>query len=205
VIAVSLPGRGLRWWLLSLIILVVVPSGDAIRAQSGGIPLHQDADLLFTVDPDGTAGFQLVNWSREGLFTGVRVSMVRPEGERVSWSAHMAEVQMESTFRGYGREQYVGLYGGFAFLQKSNRTVLAFGTGIVREQRFRKYYDEDQGPGHEIYYMRDDMKQRYLVDLLLGVYHRGRELHVGLGFSLATRSINLIFGFPISLQTLRHG
>jgi hypothetical protein len=58
------------------------------------------------------------------------------------------------------------------------------------------------GIGHEIYHLRDGMKQRYLFDLQLGAYHRGEKVNIGLGFSLATKSLNFIFGFPVSLDTL---
>ncbi len=179
--------------------------GGSVMAQGGEVLRLRDADLLFTSDLDGTVGFHMVNWGRDGIFTGLRISVIRPEGERVSWSAVHAEQIELSTFRGYGREQYVGVHGGFAFHQKFLNTVVMTGIGIMRERRFRQYYDEDMGEGHEIYHMLNKKKQRFLIDLLLGVYHRGDQVNIGLSLSLATRSINAIVGFPISLDTLRNG
>jgi hypothetical protein len=118
------------------------------------------------------------------------------------WSAHHADVNELSTFVGYGRELYVGVHGGFAWHQKILDAVLLTGIGIVRERTFREYHDEDMGDGHEFYFLRDKMKQRYLFDLHVGAYHRGETLNLGLGFSLATKSLNLVFGFPLSLDTL---
>jgi len=157
--------------------------GGSVMAQGPNVPLHRQADLLIIGDHDGTVGLQVVNWGKEGLFTGFRVSAIGPEGERVAWSAVNAESSLQSTFMGYGRKQYLGGYGGF----------------------YRKYYDEDMDEGHDIYHLLDRMKQRYLFDLLLGVYHRGNQINLGLSMSLATRSINAIVGFPITLDTLRNG
>ncbi len=179
--------------------------GGSVMAQGPNVPLHRQADLLIIGDHDGTVGLQVVNWGKEGLFTGFRVSAIGPEGERVSWSAVNAESSMQSTFMGYGREQYLGVYGGFAFHQRVRNAVLMTGIGIVRERRYRKYYDEGMDEGHDIYHLLDRMKQRYLFDLLLGVYHRGNQINLGLSMSLATRSINAIVGFPITLDTLRNG
>ena len=185
--------------------LAAAVSLGSVQAQAGAGYTDQNADLLITADPKGTAGFLLVNWARDGLFTGIRGSLIRTEGERVLWSAHHAETQMLSTYLGYGREQYIGFSGGFAFREIIGGAVFTFGIGIVRERRFKKFRDDDMGPGHEVYHIRDGMKQRWLFDLLLGAYHRGRQVNLGLGFSMATRSLNILFGFPLSLDTLRHG
>ncbi len=187
------------------ITIAVFLPGNPVIAQGREVPLHRDTDLLITVDHRGTAGYHFVNWNRDGLYTGMRLSMIRPPGERVLWSAHHAETTELSTFRGYGREQYVGIHGGFAWHQKIRNAVLLTGIGVVRERRFREYYDEDMGDEHEIYHLRDRMKQQYLIDLQLGVYHRGENVNIGLGFSLATKSLNIIFGFPLSIDTLKGG
>ncbi len=190
--------------LMAIMMNVLIHNGSAM-AQDRRVPLYDDTDLLILGDLDGTVGMHLVNWGRDGLFTGIRFSAIRPEGELVSWSAVNAETTMGSTFRGYGQEQYLGLYGGFAFHQRFLNAVMMTGIGIVKGRRFREYYDEAMGEGHEIYWMRDRQKKRYLLDFMLSMYHRGDRMHVGFGFSLATRSLNAIVGFPISLDTLRNG
>ncbi|MFC1529861.1 hypothetical protein ACFL6R_03990 [Gemmatimonadota bacterium] len=176
--------------------------GNPVSAQGREVPLHRDTDLLITVDHRGTAGYHFVNWNRDGLYTGVRFSLIRPRGERVLWSVHHAVNQELSTFAGFSREQYVELHGGFAWHNNMLNAVLLTGIGIVRERRFREFHDEDMGEGHEFYHVRDRMNQRYLLDLQLGVYHRGEKVNIGLGFSLATKSLNILFGFPVSIDEI---
>ncbi len=186
----------------SITIAASLPINTA-AAQGREIPPPSETDLLITIDHRGTAGYHLVNWNRDGLYTGLRISLIRPRGEKVLWSVHHAETTERSTFLGYGREQYFGFHGGFAWHQKMLDAVLLTGIGIVRERTFREYHDEDMGKGHEVYYLRDRMNQRFLFDFQLGAYHRGEELNIGLGFSLATRSLNINFGFPLSLDVLK--
>lgn len=185
--------RSLHLFRITLLLVVLSLHGVPASAQHP----HHIVDLMLTCDQNLNAGIRFFRWQPVGMFYGLKFSLVGPEGERVIWNAVTAERLLRDQFRGYSQEKFTGLHAGFALFQDDPGIILYGGVGIVRGRRFRVYSDPERKEGYEVYHMLDKMQKRYLVDIVFGVFKRGNGVNYGMGFSSATRGLEILFGFPL--------
>ena len=165
---------------------------SSVAFSSPGIGRH--LGLACEMETEGIWGLKFFSVEKQGFFCGVKFSFGRPKGEKYDWSQDRAENFYKSEFLGYSREKYLGANIGYVYALVSERLFVYGGLGLLREERFREYYDATFTKWSNDYWIEDGKKSVDRLDAIVGGHLRLRYLMVGLGYSSASSGPALTLG-----------